>query len=90
MSETPQNLNFDPNDPEAIEARLEEIYRDDGPIALEADGDENYLRFLREDAVAQLDVLVHGDDPEILDRAAQTHETLVAYQAYKFGGGPRP
>jgi hypothetical protein len=78
-------LPVDPSDPESIQRKLEEINDPEGPLAREARNDANYLRFLREDAVASLDMLVHPEREDVVQRASDTHEQLAAYITHKFG-----
>lgn len=78
-------LPIDPSDAESIQRKIEEINDPDGPLAREANGDENYLRFLREDAVASLDVLVHPDREDVQQRYVEAHSVLETYVMHKFG-----
>jgi hypothetical protein len=72
---------LDPGDHDTVGRIIEQINADEGPLVTIAAGDLNYLRFLREDAVAQLDLRLKPDDEDVAERAIQTHDALHAYEA---------
>jgi hypothetical protein len=90
MSETPHDNKdfFDPHDPEDIEQAIQSIYAPDGPLAQQAAGDANYLRFLQANAVASLDALQNPHDDEVVQRFHEARQTLEGYEKEISTGKP--
>jgi hypothetical protein len=90
MSQNPEEFEFtafafetlDPTDYETIGKVVVQILASEGPLVRIAAGDPNYLRFLRDDAIAQLDLRINPDDEDVLEQARRTHDTLHAYEAH--------